>query len=91
MPLASPSPPKIYIGLVENEPRNLTVIRSSTTFNVRPRPYLVLPAVLGLWLTGISAILAPLQLARAGMKRCISPYSFVSSRTSLRYTFSVQP
>ncbi len=37
--------------------RNFTVIRSSTTRNVRPRPYLVLPAVRGRWLTGISVTL----------------------------------
>ena len=35
-------------------------IRSSTTLNVRPRPYLVLPAVRGRWLTTSSVTLRPL-------------------------------
>ena len=68
----------------EKDARNLTVIRSRTTFTVRSKPYLAVPAFLGRWFTTISPTLAPAQPARAGMNLCISPYSLVSSSTSRR-------
>ena len=63
----------MWIGRVEYESRNFTVIRSSRTFTVRKSPYLDLPVVRGWWLTGISATSTPIPEAIAGMKRCISP------------------
>ncbi len=69
IPAASSHGLSVLIGA----PRNLTVKRSSSTRVVRPRPYLLRPAVRGRWLTSISATSTPIHDAMAGMKRCISP------------------
>ena len=66
-------------------------MRSSTTLKTRLTPYFETPRSRGRWLTTISVIRPPCQLAKIGTKRCNSPYSRTPESTSRRYAFSVQP
>jgi|GEM_PF-5377586 len=72
-PKPSPIRPKNCSGRSRKLTRNLTVIRSKKTFRTRDSPYLDLPRWRTMLEMGISQILKPSRLMRAGMKRCSSP------------------